>query len=156
MLVFFAFSATAAWSPHLFGSHRHRPVTHIVQLQTGPAPSRSDPHPLESLHVQPHSCVFAVARTLPEYAHRRRKELQREAEEAAKELGETQELEQSLQQPPTVTDTEPQFEIIVPEGAIPGDKLATTTPTGIQITLTVPPGAAPGTKLAFALPPDER
>ena len=50
-----------AWSPLLPGSHR--PCYHIAYIQSGPAPQRSDPHPIVHLHLQTHRSVSAVPRS---------------------------------------------------------------------------------------------
>ena len=44
------------------------------------------------------------------------------------------------------------FEITVPEGVQPGDRLQATTPSGLRVKLSVPEGATAGTILTFALP----
>jgi hypothetical protein len=44
------------------------------------------------------------------------------------------------------------FEITVPDGVTPGEKLQATTPGGVKVKLAVPHGAEPGTVLTFALP----
>ena len=44
------------------------------------------------------------------------------------------------------------FEITVPPGVKPGDRLKATTPSGVRVKLSVPEGAVPGTILTFALP----
>ena len=49
-------------------------------------------------------------------------------------------------------DDEVTYEITVPEGVQPGDKLQATTPSGVKVKLAVPAGALPGTILTFALP----
>ena len=48
-----------AWSPlPLPGSHR--PCCHVAYVQSGPAPQRSDPHPIVHLHLQTHRSVLAA------------------------------------------------------------------------------------------------
>ncbi len=49
--------------------------------------------------------------------------------------------------PPTSAppDDEDTFQITVPEGVNPGDKLKATTPSGVKVLLRVPEGAGPGT-----------
>jgi len=49
-------------------------------------------------------------------------------------------------------DDEDTFQITVPEGVNPGDKLKATTPNGVKVLLRVPEGAGPGTELNFTLP----
>ena len=53
--------------------------------------------------------------------------------------------------PPAVDDDDT-FQITVPEGVNPGDKLKATTPSGVKVLLRVPEGAGPGTELSFTLP----
>ena len=53
--------------------------------------------------------------------------------------------------PPAVDDDDT-FQITVPEGVNPGDKLKATTPSGVKVLLRVPEGAGPGTELNFTLP----
>ena len=49
-------------------------------------------------------------------------------------------------------DDDDTFQITVPEGVNPGDKLKATTPSGVKVLLRVPEGAGPGTELNFTLP----
>ena len=44
------------------------------------------------------------------------------------------------------------YEVTVPQGAMPGDKLKMQLPTGPDVQITIPKGAAPGTVLSFELP----
>ena len=53
--------------------------------------------------------------------------------------------------PPAVDDDDT-FQITVPEGVNPGDKLKATTPSGVKVLLRVPEGAGAGTELNFTLP----
>ena len=46
------------------------------------------------------------------------------------------------------------FEITVPDGVKPGDRLQATTPTGAKVKLVVPEGAEPGMLLTFQVPKD--
>jgi len=52
---------SCGWSPVPASSHR--PVYHIAFVQSGPAPQRSDPHPVVHLHLQAHHRVLAVPRS---------------------------------------------------------------------------------------------
>ena len=52
---------TSSWTPHFHGARR--PHFHIEYLQSGPAPQRSDPHPIWHLHVEAHRSPFAVPRS---------------------------------------------------------------------------------------------
>mmetsp|Transcript_26204 Transcript_26204/g.59471 ORF Transcript_26204/g.59471 Transcript_26204/m.59471 type:complete len:248 (-) Transcript_26204:520-1263(-) len=52
----------------------------------------------------------------------------------------------SVRQQDSTTD---EYQLVVPDGVEPGQKLSTTTPTGKTVTITVPEGAAPGTILKF-------
>ena len=53
---------------------------------------------------------------------------------------------------PPPADDEDTFQITVPEGVQPGEKLKATTPSGVKVLLRVPEGAGPGTELNFTLP----
>jgi len=53
---------------------------------------------------------------------------------------------------PPPADDEDTFQITVPDGVNPGDKLKATTPSGVKVLLRVPEGAGPGTELNFTLP----
>ena len=48
------------------------------------------------------------------------------------------------------------FEITVPEGVKPGDRLQATTPQGTKVKLVVPEGAEPGMLLTFQVPKDAK
>jgi len=54
--------------------------------------------------------------------------------------------------PTSTADDEDTFQITVPDGVNPGDKLKATTPNGVKVLLRVPEGAGPGTELNFTLP----
>ncbi|KAL1495680.1 hypothetical protein AB1Y20_016544 [Prymnesium parvum] len=49
-------------------------------------------------------------------------------------------------------DEDVTFEVTVPEGVKPGDKLQATTPAGVKVKLVVPENAEPGMSLTFTLP----
>lgn len=51
----------SSWTPHFRGARR--PHFYINYLQSGPAPQRSDPHPIWHNHVEAHSSPFAVPRS---------------------------------------------------------------------------------------------
>ena len=44
------------------------------------------------------------------------------------------------------------FEVVVPDSAVPGDRLQMTLPNGLEVQITIPPNASPGTALVFELP----
>ena len=44
------------------------------------------------------------------------------------------------------------FEVTVPDGVKPGDRLQATTPSGVKVKLVVPEKAEPGMSLTFTLP----
>ena len=165
---------TTAWTPRLPDSHQFRPVSHIELQQTGPAPQRSDPHPLARLHVQPHRSVLSVARSHPAHAKRRQQPgvQQQEQEEQAQRIrqldfeaeqqdcwqqlpfaSEEEALEYVLQQQQQEQGGSQCFDFEVPEGTKPGDQVSVTAPNGAEITFTVPDGAVPGTVLSFDIGP---
>jgi hypothetical protein len=55
---------------------------------------------------------------------------------------------------PPAQDETITFEITVPDGIKPGDRLQATTPTGAKVKLVVPEGAEPGMLLTFQVPKD--
>ena len=55
---------------------------------------------------------------------------------------------------PPAQDETITFEITVPDGVKPGDRLQATTPTGAKVKLVVPEGAEPGMLLTFQVPKD--
>ena len=61
----------------------------------------------------------------------------------------------SLPMPPVnrvADDADVTFEVTVPEGVKPGDKLQATTPSGVKVKLVVPEKAESGMSLTFTLP----
>ena len=79
------FALSLGWTPRLPGRHQFRPVSHIELMQTGPAPNRSDPHPLARLHIQPHRSVLSVARSHPTHRARRQQQDVQEQERRQQE-----------------------------------------------------------------------
>jgi len=53
---------------------------------------------------------------------------------------------------PASDDADVTFEVTVPDGVKPGDKLQATTPSGVKVKLVVPDKAEPGMSLTFTLP----
>ena len=140
-------------------------------MQTGPAPQRSDPHPIAHVHVQPHRNVLSVARSHPTHLLRRQQEGVQEEERRQQQarinqmdweaeqqdcwqqlpFASEEEAEEYVQQQMQEESSSPSTEIefTVPPGAKPGDQLTVQTPSGAEITFAVPEGAVPGTVLAF-------
>jgi len=56
---------------------------------------------------------------------------------------------------PDVQSHDVTFEVTVPDGVKPGDKLQATTPAGVKVKLVVPEKAEPGMSLTFTLPNDQ-
>ena len=46
------------------------------------------------------------------------------------------------------------FEITVPEGVQPGERLKAVAPSGLKVVMVVPPGSTPGMRLTFTAPSD--
>lgn len=60
-----------------------------------------------------------------------------------------------MEEPEAEADDDSRFEVTVPEGVLPGQKIIATTPTGVKVKLIVPEGAEPGMILTFELPPSQ-